>query len=225
MEKKVKELTSKSKGYKEQTASSSQQQQQQGAATVSTNTSSSRGSSSPAKKSQKTPPPPSTSIMLGKRTTRQAAAAMAASNDEELKDYDKSGDDNPKKIRFSKRVAKQEEKIQQAKHKKGKKTGSGEKNAQITATGCIDVMLAHNYDPEKHDPAGWLMSEKLDGVRCYWNGTTMYTRNKNQFYPPDDWKSKLPPIALDGELWTNRDDFQKIVSIVKKQDKNSDAWK
>ena len=89
-----------------------------------------------------------------------------------------------------------------------------EKNS--TGSGSIPVMLAHNYDPDKHDVTGWLMSEKLDGVRCYWNGTTMYTRNGNAFYAPDDWKAKLPKIALDGELWTNRDDFQKIVSIVRK---------
>ena len=68
-------------------------------------------------------------------------------------------------------------------------------------------MLAQNYDPEKHNITGWLMSEKLDGVRCYWNGKNMYTRNGNAFYAPDEWKAKLPNIALDGELWTNRDDF------------------
>ena len=68
-------------------------------------------------------------------------------------------------------------------------------------------MLAHNFDPDKHNPKGWLMSEKLDGVRCYWNGTTMHTRNGNPFFAPDWWKKKLPKIALDGELWTNRDDF------------------
>lgn len=68
-------------------------------------------------------------------------------------------------------------------------------------------MLAQSYDPEKHDPKGWLMSEKLDGVRCYWNGKTMFSRNGKLFYPPDDWKKKLPPIALDGELWSKRDDF------------------
>ena len=92
-------------------------------------------------------------------------------------------------------------------------------------SGCISVMLAHNYDPEKHDPTGWLMSEKLDGVRCYWNGKNMYTRNGNPFYAPDEFKAKLPKIALDGELWTNRDDFQKIVSIVRRQDKDSEEWK
>ena len=73
--------------------------------------------------------------------------------------------------------------------------------------GCIEVMLAHNYDPDKHDPTGWLMSEKLDGVRCYWNGKTMYSRAGNKFHAPDDFKAKLPKIELDGELWTNRDDF------------------
>ena len=69
------------------------------------------------------------------------------------------------------------------------------------------------------------MSEKLDGVRCYWNGSTMYTRNGNPFFAPKWWKDKLPKIALDGELWTNRDDFQKIVSIVRKQDTNNEQWK
>jgi DNA ligase 1 len=70
-----------------------------------------------------------------------------------------------------------------------------------------------------------LMSEKLDGVRCYWNGSAMYTRNGNSFTPPDWFKKALPAdMALDGELWSKRDDFQKIVSIVRRQDKNEE-WK
>ncbi len=69
------------------------------------------------------------------------------------------------------------------------------------------------------------MSEKLDGVRCYWNGKNMYSRNGNLFYPPDWFKDLLPEdLALDGELWTKRNDFQKAVSIVRRQDKN-DEWK
>ena len=85
-------------------------------------------------------------------------------------------------------------------------------------------MLAHNYDPDKHNPTGWLMSEKLDGVRCYWDGDTMYTRQGNVFHAPQSFKDKLPSMALDGELWTNRDDFQKIVSIVRKHDTNNPEW-
>ena len=61
-----------------------------------------------------------------------------------------------------------------------------------SGSGCISVMLAHNYDPVKHDPTGWLMSEKLDGVRCYWNGKNMYTRNGNPFFAPDEFLKKLP---------------------------------
>jgi DNA ligase-1 len=65
------------------------------------------------------------------------------------------------------------------------------------------------------------MSEKLDGVRCYWNGTSMYTRNKKPFYPPKWFKDELPRnLALDGELWTKRDDFQNTVRIVRKKDRN-----
>ena len=40
-------------------------------------------------------------------------------------------------------------------------------------------MLAQTYDPDRDDPTGWLMSEKLNGVRCYWDGSTLYTRNGN----------------------------------------------
>lgn len=53
----------------------------------------------------------------------------------------------------------------------------------------------------------------------------MYTRNGNPFYAPKWWKENLPDMALDGELWTDRDDFQKIVSIVRKHDTENPEWK
>ena len=86
-------------------------------------------------------------------------------------------------------------------------------------------MLAQTYDPERDDPKGWLMSEKLDGVRCYWNGKTMFTRNGNKIFAPKEWIAKLPSIAVDGELWTERDNFQKIVSIVRRHEPDLDNWK
>jgi DNA ligase-1 len=89
----------------------------------------------------------------------------------------------------------------------------------------LEVMLAHVFDPEKHDPTGWWMSEKLDGVRAYWTGANIYSRAGNKFYAPSYFKEALPKgVELDGELWTKRDDFQKCVSIVKRQDYN-DEWK
>lgn len=86
-------------------------------------------------------------------------------------------------------------------------------------------MLAQTYDPDQHDPTGWLMSEKLDGVRCYWSGTTMYTRNGNRIFAPESWIAKLPKVPLDGELWSGRDAFQQIVSTVRKNVPEPQKWK
>jgi len=36
-------------------------------------------------------------------------------------------------------------------------------------------MLAENFTPDM-DASGYLMSEKLDGVRAYWNGSNLYSR-------------------------------------------------
>mgnify|MGYP002634607854 CR=1 FL=1 len=69
------------------------------------------------------------------------------------------------------------------------------------------------------------MSEKLDGVRCYWDGSTMFTRNGNRIFAPKEWVAKLPDVALDGELWSGRDNFQQIVSTVRRNEPDSEKWK
>ncbi|MES1916518.1 MAG: hypothetical protein MHM6MM_008324 [Cercozoa sp. M6MM] len=84
-------------------------------------------------------------------------------------------------------------------------------------------MLAHKFS-DKTDPQGWLLSEKLDGVRAYWNGTQFVSRQGNVFYAPAWFVQKLPSEHLDGELWTGRSEFQQCVSIVRSHDK-SDSWK
>lgn len=115
--------------------------------------------------------------------------------------------------------ASKEEEKEEKKGKKEKKPVT--KKAKIE----LAMMLANVYDPDKLDPTGWYMSEKLDGVRCFWNGNNFYSRAGNPFYPPSYFKEALPKdFQLDGELWTERDDFQKCVSIVKRQDEN-DEWK
>ncbi|CAF1147819.1 unnamed protein product [Adineta steineri] len=78
------------------------------------------------------------------------------------------------------------------------------------------VLLAETWS-EDVDPTGWWMSEKLDGVRAYWNGKNFYSRQGNLFHVPDFFKAALPKVALDGEIWCGRGLFQKCVSIVKKQ--------
>ncbi|RXJ78959.1 DNA ligase [Arcobacter sp. F2176] len=60
----------------------------------------------------------------------------------------------------------------------------------------------------------WIMSEKLDGIRAYWDGKSLYTKNGNKIFAPTSFTNNFPPFELDGELWSKRDDFENIQSIV-----------
>ena len=73
-------------------------------------------------------------------------------------------------------------------------------------SGCIKVLLAEHYK-EDLDPVGWIMSEKLDGVRCFWTGSVMFSRNANRFYPPKFFTKNWPNSQLDGELFIGRGRF------------------
>ncbi len=61
---------------------------------------------------------------------------------------------------------------------------------------------------------GWMMSEKLDGIRGYWDGKILRTKHGNIIHAPKWFTAHFPPFALDGELWTKRSDFEMIQSIV-----------
>jgi DNA ligase-1 len=85
------------------------------------------------------------------------------------------------------------------------------------------LLLAHVWENDL-DLTDWWMSEKLDGVRAYWDGQRFLSRQGNEFHAPDWFREGLPETALDGELWLDRKAFQQTVSIVRRQDK-SDHWK
>ena len=61
---------------------------------------------------------------------------------------------------------------------------------------------------------GWMMSEKLDGIRAVWDGKVLKTKNGNIIYAPKGFTHNFPPFYLDGELWSKRNDFETIQSIV-----------
>lgn len=60
----------------------------------------------------------------------------------------------------------------------------------------------------------WYMSEKLDGVRGYWNGTELLTRQGKKVFAPAWFLENFPPFALDGELWSDRAQFEFIQATV-----------
>lgn len=77
-----------------------------------------------------------------------------------------------------------------------------------------ELQKAKNYDNTKHNIANWYMSEKLDGIRAYWNGKELLSKNGNKIYAPDWFIKDFPPFELDGELWSKRNDFENIQNIV-----------
>ncbi len=85
------------------------------------------------------------------------------------------------------------------------------------------VLLAESWD-NAADLSGWWMSEKLDGVRAYWDGKQFLSRQGNIYHAPEWFIEGLPSVPLDGELWIDRKKFQRTVSVVRRQDK-SDLWK
>jgi DNA ligase-1 len=100
-----------------------------------------------------------------------------------------------------------------------KPAGSGGKTAQEGPP----ILLANPWDSDQ-DLTGWWMSEKLDGVRAYWDGKEFVSRLGNRYHAPDWFVKGLPAVPLDGELWGGRKRFQRTISVVRRQDK-SDDWK
>ena len=85
-----------------------------------------------------------------------------------------------------------------------------------------NLMLLKTY--KEQNITGWVMSEKLDGIRAYWNGKNLLTRSGNIIHAPKWFTKDYPPFEIDGELWSKRGDFENISSIVR--DKiPSDKWR
>ena len=78
-------------------------------------------------------------------------------------------------------------------------------------------MLAKKYNGES--PAGFWMSEKLDGVRAIWTGGGFVSRSGKAFSAPEEMIAAMPAgVVLDGEVFGGRGQFQKTVGRVRKGD-------
>lgn len=104
------------------------------------------------------------------------------------------------------------------------------------------VQLAHVYKGQ--NVRGWLWSEKLDGMRCLWDGgrsrgvpaaevpyantekdhrlreapvaTGLWSRAGKVIHAPDWWLDMLPELPADGELYAGRGMFQYVMSTVRR---------
>jgi DNA ligase-1 len=91
---------------------------------------------------------------------------------------------------------------------------------KATAARASRVMLANDYydkDSKERptiDPTGWYLSEKLDGVRAWWDSKerALYARSGNRIWTPDFFTAGLPSdLDLDGELWAGRGQFSEVM--------------
>lgn len=76
-----------------------------------------------------------------------------------------------------------------------------------------ELLLAKEYRTQNLD--GYSMSEKLDGVRAYWDGKQLLSRNGYPFTPPVGFLSDFPSWPLDGELYSGRGQFARISAAVR----------
>ncbi len=72
------------------------------------------------------------------------------------------------------------------------------------------------------NPKGYWISEKLDGVRGYWNGWQMQSRNGILLHVPAWFTATLPRVALDGEIWCGRGRYLEAMAACKSE--NHPAW-
>ena len=67
------------------------------------------------------------------------------------------------------------------------------------------------------DISQYYVSEKLDGMRGYWDGKQLLSRQGNIIHTPSWFTHRWPHFPMDGELWLGRDKFQPLLSCVRKQ--------
>ena len=86
-------------------------------------------------------------------------------------------------------------------------------------------MLASRFDPNLHGVAGYLVSEKLDGVRARWDGQRLLTRSGHAIAVPAWFTAGWPRQPMDGELWTRRGEFQRISDLVRALRRTDAGWR
>jgi DNA ligase-1 len=86
------------------------------------------------------------------------------------------------------------------------------------------LLLAKTYNNTVNLNDYWV-SEKLDGVRAYWDGNQLISRQGNPFNPPAWFIADFPAYPLDGELWMGRNSFDLVSGIVRRLTPDDESWR
>lgn len=88
----------------------------------------------------------------------------------------------------------------------------------------VAAMLARDWQGTLN-PALYLVSEKLDGVRALWDGKTLRFRSGRTIAAPAWFVAGLPAVPLDGELWIGRRQFDQVSGAVRRATAVDDEWR
>lgn len=94
----------------------------------------------------------------------------------------------------------------------------------LPAAESIPLLLAETEQGQS-DVSLFLVSEKLDGVRAFWDGKILRTRNGNAINAPAWFVEHFPEHALDGELWIGRGQFDALSGAVRRQTPEDAEWR
>ncbi|CAM3648209.1 DNA ligase [Rheinheimera salexigens] len=95
---------------------------------------------------------------------------------------------------------------------------------QLSAATKPDLLLAEVYN-DAIDVQQYWVSEKLDGVRAFWDGKQLISRGGNIIAAPAWFVADFPQVELDGELWLGRNQFADTLSIVSKHNAIDNEWR
>jgi DNA ligase-1 len=93
-----------------------------------------------------------------------------------------------------------------------------------TDRSALAPLLAREWSPDA-DPAGFLVSEKFDGVRALWDGRQLRFRSGGLIAAPGWFTAGLPRQPLDGELWLGRGQFEALAGTVRHQQPDDADWR
>jgi DNA ligase-1 len=95
--------------------------------------------------------------------------------------------------------------------------------APAVAAGGPDLLLAET-DRGEADVSLYLVSEKYDGVRAWWDGAQLVSRGGNPIRAPAWFVAVLPAHPLDGELWLGRGRFAEMSGLARREVADDDSW-
>lgn len=101
---------------------------------------------------------------------------------------------------------------------------AAESEAESTQFSAPALLLANQFSANI-DVRQYLVSEKLDGVRAYWDGHVLRFRSGRPIHAPAWFTAALPAHALDGELWMGRRQFERLSAAVRRQVPDDAEWR